>query len=558
MQKEEIKSLLKLDSCAVEENKISQDLLCLFDNHIVSMSESVSEEAFSIYKKFVDMKQNAPESMKKTLFSTMLNYISEKVNNKQYSDALFLYRFLSVKSELSPDSFYKIGEAFFNTGNMDLSVKFLRHYEKKETNKPLLFLTLANFYNLELKDYKTAIKYYEKYLQIDETKPVIYTITASLYAKLYGDLSLKDQIYYFTKAYNLRPKDRLSIQGLAFCYEKLGDVVNAKYFYEKLLADCNPTPTDFYNYGAFLISCGEFLEGHKYFTYRFLVDDKNLKYPLDFDIERKWDFKQDISDKVLLVHYEQGFGDTFMYCRFVPYLRKIAKRVVFVVQDSLCDLIKNSELISNGIEVVSDRTDIKSLGYDVHMALLDAPYALGITVDNIPYKNGYLQVSEEKIKAYADKYIQNSSNLKVGIAYRGDRSANYNGRDIEFSRFRTLFNLENIDFYSLQVDIDKEDFVTSLGNTFNDFSDTASAIKNMDVIVSTDNVILNLAGALGVKTLGMFNKYTNFRWYNLSGGDIGWYSSVKPLQVEENNCWSDVFSSITNELSGYITLSANK
>ena len=558
MQKEDIERLLKLDNKAIERNDISQDLLCLFDCQILLLSENITDEAFSIYKKFVDMKQDAPETMKKNLFSIMLNYILEKVNNKQYSDALFLYRFLLVKSELSSDSFYKIGEVFFYLGNIDLAVKFLKLYEKKETNKPLLFLTLANFYNLELKDYKTAIKYYEKYLQIDETKPVIYTITASVYAKLYGDLSLKDQIYYFTKSYNLRPNDRLSIQGLAFCYEKFGDVVNAKYFYEKLLADCNPTPTDFYNYGAFLISCGDFSEGHKYFTYRFLVDDKNLKYPLDFDIERKWDFKQDISDKILLVHYEQGFGDTFMYCRFVPYLKKIAKRVIFVVQDSLFDLINNSELISNGVEVVSDKTDIKTLDYDVHIALLDTPYALGITVDNIPYKNAYLEVAESKIKAYADKYIKNTSNLKVGIAYRGDRSANYNGRDIEFSRFRTLFNLENIDFYSLQVDSDEEDFVTSLGNTFEDFTDTASAIKNMDIIISTDNVILNLAGALGVKTLGMFNKYTNFRWYKLSGDDIGWYSSVKPIQVEENNCWSDVFSAITNELSGYITLSANK
>ena len=201
--------------------------------------------------------------------------------------------------------------------------------------------------------------------------------------------------------------------------------------------------------------------------------------------------------------------------------------------------------------------DIKTLNYDVHIALLDVPYVLGITTETLPLTNAYLEVSEEKIKAYAEKYIKPSSNLKVGIAYHGNKNANYNGRDIEFNRFKTMFGLEGIDFYSLQVGAESEFGVISLGAAFNDFTDTACAIKNMDVVISTDNVILNLAGALGVKTFGMFNKHPNFRWYKMAGQDIGWYKSVKPVQVEENNCWSEVFGVITNELIQHTTLTAN-
>lgn len=554
MQKEDIKILFERDKTALKENLITQKLLEDFDDYILGLSDYISEESYSVYKKFVDMKQEAPELMKKNLFSTILNYTCEKVSQKYYAEALFLYRFLAVKSILLPDTLCKISEVLVRLENPELSLKFLNLYEKKETNKPLKFLSLANFYNLELKDYKTAIKYYENYIKIDETKPVIYTITASLYAKLYGDLSLKDQIHYFLKSYNLRPNDRLSIQGLAFCYEKLGDRENAKYFYQELLDKCNPTPTDFYNYGAFLINCGDFIDGHRYFTYRFSIDDKNFEYPLKFDIERKWDFKQDISDKTLLVHYEQGFGDTFMYCRFVPQLKNLAKKVIFVVQENLVELIAGSDFISDGIEVVPSLNGIE---YDVHMALLDIPHVLKTTIDTIPFKNGYLNVDEAKIHSYAQKYLSESSNLKVGIAYHGDKNANYNGRDIDFSRFKTLLNMENIDFYSLQCDFKEEENIISLGATFNDFTDTACAIKNMDIVISTDNVILNLAGALGVKTFAMFNKHTNFRWYKTTGSDVGWYGSVMPIQVEENNCWSDVFSLIMNELSKYTALTAN-
>ncbi len=549
MLKEEIKNLLFADEFALDSNKINFNLLRNLDEYILSMSvseSSITPEVFNIYKKFVSMKQEAPEGMKNELFSAMKNYIKERISAGAYLDALFMYRFLIVKSKLSPSSYYDVAEILFNLGQNDLSFEFISLYEQYETNKPLRLLTLANFYNLQVKNYKMAIKYYEQYLRIDETKAVVYTIVASLYAKEYGELSLKDQIYYFEKAYKLKPKDRLVLHSLAFGYEKYGDKVRANRFYQELLEN-NPTPTDFYNYGAFLISCGEFQLGHKYFTKRFETGDVNLQYPVSFDLDKKWDLKSDISEKILLVHFEQGFGDTFMYCRFVPYLKNLAKKVIFVVQNEVFELLKSSKFLT-GIKLVSADEDLSKVKYDVHMALLDAPFVLKIRSEDIPVPEGYLKVSPTRVKEYAKKYIKSTKNIKVGIAYQGDKSANYNGRDIDFTRFNRLFNLEGFDFYSLTKEIVESEKVVSLGDTFNDFTDTACAIKNMDIVVSTDNVILNLAGSLGVKTYGLFNKHTNFRWYKLSGDNVGWYDSVKPLQVEENNCWSEVFSELINIL----------
>jgi len=551
MQKEEIKILLDLDTNSHKYNNISPDLVKKLDNFLEDLSREISEDVFLVYKKFSAMKDDAPENMKKNLFFTIQNFINEKLSNQKYPDALFLYRFLMVKSELNSNSFFNLAEILFNLKYKELSIDFIKLYEKKETNKPLLLLTMANFYNLQLKEYKTAIKYYEKYLELDKTKSVIYTITASLYAKAYGDFSLQDQLFYFKKAYDLKPEDRLVLHGLAFCSEKLGDKVNAKKYYEEFLK-INPTETDYYNYGAFLINCGDFENGHKYFTHRFFVEDKNLEYPIKFDIERKWDFVEDISEKTLLVHYEQGFGDTFMYCRFIPGLKKLAKKIIFVVQDELYDLIKKSPVISNGINIIPASTDLKTLSYDRHMALLDTPYVLKTNIHTIPYANGYLEVSDEQIKDYAEKYIQKSPNLKAAIAYQGDKSANYNGRDIEFSRLRNIISAENIDFYSVQAGVSEENGVVSLGKTFNNFTDTACALKNMDIVISTDNVILNLAGALGVKTIGLFNKYPNYRWFKLSGSNTGWYNSVIPLQTDENNCWRDVFAKCTKILAEYL------
>ncbi len=547
MQEDEIKSLLQNDIVPHNGNDILAEMLDAFDRIILKNSGQISDDVYAIYKKFAPMKQDAPIGMKNELFTALRNFIKEKIANNDFVDALFLSRFLIVKSELLPSTYYDIAQVLAKFNDERLCLEFLKLYEKKETNKPLKYLTLANFYNLESKNYKTAINYYEKYIKIDETKPVVYTILASLYSKAYGDIGLKDQIYYFEKAYQLKPDDRTVLHGLAFAYERLGDKKMSDKFYRKLLKN-NPTDADYFNYGSFLINNGDFKTGHKYFTHRFLTGDKNLRYPLP--VEKRWDMKSDIKDKTLLVNYEQGFGDTFMYCRFVPELKRFARKIIFRVQDNLYELIKQSNIISGGVEVVSDVEPLENLEYDVSIALLDAPYVLGVSADEIPYTQGYLEVSQNQSDNYAQKYLKQSSNIKVGIAYSGDKAANYNGRDVDVCKFNNLLKIEGVDFYSLQADCNEEiSGIINLGYTFKNFTDTACAIKNMDIVITTDNVILNLAGALGVKTFGLFNYYPNFRWYKLEGEDVGWYKNVKPFQVEENNRWSIVFSKVYNELN---------
>lgn len=545
MDREELKEYLYKDTIADEH---LGSILPRLDKLILSNSENISEETFGIYKKFQPMKQNAPIGMKNELFRAVRNFIVEKFSKDEKADTLLLSRFLVVKAELVAGDLSILAECVANFEQFDLALDFLKFYEEKESNLPLKLLTLGNFYNLKLKDYKKAIKYYEHYLKIDETKSVIYTILASLYAKAYGDLSLEDQVRYFEKAYKLKPNDRLVLHGLAFGYEKLKNLKIANKFYEKLIQN-NPTETDFYNYGAFLISCGEFESGHNYFTHRFSTGDKNLEYPIPYAPEKRWNLKSDISDKVLLIHYEQGFGDTFMYCRFVPMMKNLAKQVIFVVQDSLYDLIKNSKIISDGVMVVPE-CQSKNLEYDLHMALLDTPFVLKISAQNLPLCEKYLEVEDDKVKVYADKYLNKSNRIKVGICLHGNKNANYKGRDIELSKMQELFNLKDVEFYLLTEDKETEiQNLIPLGETFETFTDTACAVKNIDVVLSTDNVILNLAGSLGVKTLGLFTKYPNFRWFKLSGNDVGWYKSVRPVQIEDFDCNSALVSNLINYIS---------
>ena len=137
--------------------------------------------------------------------------------------------------------------------------------------------------------------------------------------------------------------------------------------------------------------------------------------------------------------------------------------------------------------------------------------------------------------------------MKIGLSCSGEENANYNDRNIEISKiYNLLKDIPNIKLYDLQKNSGEYDGVIPLGNVFGNFTDSACAVKNMDLIITTDNVILNLAGALGVKTIALFNKETNYRWYKTKGENVGWYESVKPLQNAIQNDWSEVFSKLLN------------
>lgn len=421
----------------------------------------------------------------------------------------------------------------------------MQDFDEKE-NKLLEYLEQADYYK-GIKDYKSAIDLYEKAIEIYKNNSAIYTITADLYSKFNGSESLERQLELYEEAYKLAPNSRLALHGLAFCSEKLGNNTKAKIFYQKLLQN-NPTENDYYNYGCFLIHCGDFKEGHKYFTHRFNIDDINLKYPSD--INKKWDFKTDISDKTLLVHYEQGFGDTIMYSKFVPFLKKIAKKVIFVVQKELYDLIANSHLFGD-IEIVTEEDNAK---YDLNMALLDVLHVLNFDSNTIcSLESTYLDLNDDLINNFKNNYLLNDKNFKIGLSLSGEKSANYNDRDIEISKIYSLLkDIPDVSFYNLQRDDTIYEGITSLGKNFENFTQSAGAVKNMDLIISTDNVILNLAGALGVDTIGLFNKETNYRWFKTQGENVGWYQSVKPIQAQRQHHWNEVFLKLLNEVNSKI------
>ena len=515
------------------------------------LSQNNPEEFFAPFEFPFENLQKIAESDNEEYKENIRAMADDVWSQNLWLSALLIYYILLHITTFLPTDFYKLAYVLAKFGKEKEAIALVEVYQSLSTNKKTTYHALANFCYCALDIPDKAIEYFEKFIELDNTNALAYNSIGHLYADIDEPDALEKQLYYFKKAYELAPNDPNFVKSLLTVYEKLHDTEKVKEFYPKLM-ELAHTPRHALNYGLYEFSWGHIQKGCKYFQERFELENYPVGYPKDvLTISNKWNYKDDISDKTLLIHYEEGFGDSIMYGRFLPLIKQYAKEVVLVLQKKLINLFKNSPIISDGIKIFDNVQDalqyVGNKPYS-HMPLMDLPYPLGVDSCFIPYDTKYLRTSK-KIETKGNAY-------KIGIAYSGDVSANYGGRDIEVKEFFPLTKINNVQLYSFQVGEAAKALETlpngvniiDLGKNFDDFLDTANALASMDLFITTDNVLLNLAGALGVKTYGIFNKYPNYRWFDLSGDGVVWYKSVKPFQCVTENDWSEVMERVISNV----------
>ena len=548
----------KLVSIPPFEKRIPDDVYNKLEDIVweALLAQEKPDEFFAPFEFPFENLQKIAESDNEEYKESIRTMADEVWSQNLWLSALLVYFILLHITNFLPTDFYKFAYVLAKFGKEKEAIALVDVYQNLSTNKKTTYHALANFYYCALNIPQKAIEYFEKFIELDNTNALAYNSVGHLYSDIDVPDSLEKQLYYFKKAYELAPNDPNFVKSLLTVYEKMHNTEKIKEFYPKLI-ELAHTPRHALNYGLYEFSWGNIQKGCSYFQERFELEKYPVGYPKDvLTVSNKWNYKDDISDKTLLIHYEEGFGDSIMYSRFLPLIKQYSKKVVLVVQDKLVDLFKNSPIISDGIEIFSNVNDaLNYIGKNayLHMPMMDLPYPLGVDSCFIPYPDKYLQ---EKNQLEIDNNV-----YKIGIAYSGDVSANYDGRDIELKEFFPLAKIDGVQLYSFQVgetakvlnDLPTDINIVDLGKEFDTFLDTANALASMDLFVTTDNVLLNLAGALGVKTFGIFNKYPNYRWFDLSGNDVVWYKSVKPFQCVTENDWSEVMKRVISGVKSDIS-----
>ena len=482
-----------------------------------------------------------------------LKYAQKMSSDKKYIEAIEQYREIMKFSGFPINVYKNIGLCMKSIGNADLAIKFLKRFEEISPDKEDVYVYLADLTYTDIKDNKKAIEYYEKALERNKNNFSLYNMLGHLYSTCYQDKFKDKQIEYLRKAYELAPNNRIVVKNLAYVNGKFDEVQKADEFYQKLMY-LNPTHSDLHAYGAYLVRHKRFSEGFKFLQHRFQKEDlNNVAFTqLLTTKKKKWNMKVNIKDKHVLVHFEQGFGDSIMFVRFLDELKKQCKEVSLVVQNSLISLFNDSKL---GVNIYSE-DQIPTINYDYWIPMMDLPIVCETQPESIPKAGGYLRVPKSKINAYRKEHINDNDKIKIGIAYEGTLASKETDRDIPLSYLYPLMKLPDVEVYSFQVDdltrqmdmVPQDAQLIRLGKTFKNWEDTACAMNCMDLMVTTDNGVMNLAGALGIKTFGIFNRIVEWRWFKTEGNDIAWYKSIKPFQCPTSGEWETPVKNILEEI----------
>ncbi|HUD88067.1 MAG TPA: tetratricopeptide repeat protein [Xanthobacteraceae bacterium] len=259
---------------------------------------------------------------------------------------------------------------------------------------------------------------------------------------------------------------------------------------------------------------------------------------------------QDIAGKRLLLHAEQGFGDTIQFVRYAALAAQRGADVIVEVQPQLRPLLGSLF----GVEVIAAGRD-ELPAFDLHCPLLSLPHLFATTPAAIPVGVPYIAAPADRIAAWASRLP--ADGLRVGLAWSGHRdNTRDHERSIPFARLAPLFDIPGARFVSLQKDIrasDAEDFrrcgsVIDLRAGLHDFADTAAVIAQLDLVISVDTSVAHLAGAMGKPFWLLLPRVPDFRW-QLGRTTSPWYPTARLFRKSQADSWDAVIEGVAAELA---------
>ena len=480
----------------------------------------------------------------------------------------------------------KLNKAFnlHSSGQLDRAESFYIEIIK-ENPKNAEVLNLLGILKLSQKDVDTAEKYitkalsikkdayfYESLAKVYETKKefskeieileeACNTITCGFEIYFLLGLAYKNNIEYekaekaYLKAIEINPKSEKANYNLASLYLFLNNPQKAIEYFQKC-HEINPDDKEvlyFLSLGYLRIK--DYQTGLKYFENRLCrntaIISQQVTYPNILKKAPIWK-GEDISDKTLYTYYEAGFGDMIMFARYLPELQKRCKKIILKPQEQLVQLFKEN---FPNIEIMNLFYEEKFFNFDVHIPFLSIPHVLGLNNKEIfMHHDKYLKADPEKIQYYKKNFFSNNK-FKIAIKWQGNTYYETD-RVINVEAFAPLFDLPNVKVYSVQTFEGSEEFeklsskydITDLASSFKNFSDTAGALENVDLVICSDTSLAHLAGAMGKPCIVLLPYNYNWRWHmDLTHCD--WYDSVKLFRLGEKETWNELMLKVIDFLN---------
>ena len=258
---------------------------------------------------------------------------------------------------------------------------------------------------------------------------------------------------------------------------------------------------------------------------------------------------QPFPGKTLLLHWEQGFGDTLMFIRYTALAKALGGQVVVLAQPALVDLVATCP----GVDLaIAQGQPLPA--FDYHLPLLSLPRVFKTRMDSIPAEIPYLDIPQRvPNRAELGQVLSPSGGrTRIGLAWSGTTAyANLRNRTVDPEHLVPLDQLQGVAWYSFQIPAVEAPPVPSmpLEPLLSNFSDTAYALSWMDLVITVDTALAHAAGAMGIPTLLLLPYYADWRWF-MDRTDSPWYPSMQLYRQPKPGDWSPVIQQVLADLGG--------
>jgi tetratricopeptide (TPR) repeat protein len=267
-------------------------------------------------------------------------------------------------------------------------------------------------------------------------------------------------------------------------------------------------------------------------------------------IQPMWLGEEPIEGKTILIHVDEGLGDTIQFVRYVPMVAARGARVILAIERPLVALLAKLPGVSQCLAF----SDVPLPAFDMHCPVGTLPMVFGTRLDSIPAEASYLPSPDEACIQHWDKRLGPHDRLRVGLVWSGNpmHRNDYN----RSTSLRVLSRILDVDatFVSLQKDprpddkaeLDKTGIIDWTAE-FKDLADTAALVKCLDLVITVDTSVAHLAAALGCPTWILLPWTPDYRW--LLGRDYSpWYPTVRLFRQTETRDYANVVDRVRDEL----------
>ena len=339
-------------------------------------------------------------------------------------------------------------------------------------------------------------------------------------------------------------------QALGMICMQRGQNEEAVACYQRSLTFAPADPALHRNLAIALLRLGRYEQGWAEYEWRLQCPEaanRNLAQPL-------WDGSP-LAGQTVLLHAEQGLGDTLQFVRYAPLVQRRGGRVLLACQRALLPLLRHAA----GIDELMALGDVAP-PFHVQAPLHSLPRIFGETLETVHAPQAYLEADAGLVEQWG-RELASIAGFKVGIAWQGSPYYRFDRhRSIPLEEFAPLAQVPGVRLIGLQIGFGGEQVaalegrfeIVDLGPRLDEgtgaFLDTAAVVKNLDLVVTSDTALAHLAGALGAPVWLATQFAPDWRW--LSEGDRSpWYPTMRLFRQRRRGDWRAVFQSMAAALA---------